>query len=249
MSQDISFKQIGDMDETKPVFVWGHGWGQSHAAFLPLAESLKALGTHILIDFPGFGDSPAPDTPWDTKDYADHMAAFIRTKTKGKVIWIGHSFGCRVGLQLAANHADILEKMCFIAGAGLKRQRPPLKRLYLFLRVKLFKALKKLIPLGLSKDWLYTKFGSADYKSAGPMRQIFVKVVNEDLVEQALQTACPTLLIYGSKDTETPPELGERLDNLIPNSKLIVINGFDHYSILSEARHQVAQYIHDFIKY
>ncbi|MEM7651414.1 MAG: alpha/beta fold hydrolase, partial [Pseudomonadota bacterium] len=183
-----------------------------------------------------------------TQDYADAMAAHIQSQTDEKVVWVGHSFGCRVGIQLAVRHPDLIAGLCLIAGAGLKRKRPLWHRLYFGARIKLFKALKKLIPLGLSQDWLYTKFGSADYKSAGALRQILVKTVNEDLSDIAQNVSCPTLLIYGEKDTETPPEMGEHFSKLIPNSKLIVMDGFDHYSILTSAQHQVAHRIQKFIK-
>ena len=245
MSQDIYFKKIGESGV--PVF-WGHGWGQSHAAFEPLAQSLKSGFEHRIIDFQGFGQSAAPDEVWGTEEYADAMAAFIRSHTSEKILWVGHSFGCRVGLQMAAKYPDLVAGMCLIAGAGLPRKRPLWHKLYYGFRVKLFKALKKLIPLGLSEDWLRSQFGSADYKNAGAMREILVKVVNEDLSDVARDVHCPVLLIYGSNDTETPPDIGERLSRLILHSKLIVMDGFDHYSILSTAQHQVVHQIKTFIK-
>jgi pimeloyl-ACP methyl ester carboxylesterase len=79
------------------------------------------------------------------------------------------------------------------------------------------------------------------------MRSIFLRVIREDLTPQAQQVACPTLLIYGARDTETPPEIGERLHKLIPNSELAILEGFTHSSILSEGRHQVAIRIRRFL--
>ncbi|MCB9982479.1 MAG: alpha/beta fold hydrolase [Rhodospirillales bacterium] len=245
MSQDIYFETIG---QDGPAVFWGHGWGQNLHAFMPLAESLAAMGRHWLVDFPGFGKSPAPESVWSTEDYADAVAALIRAQTDRPVLWIGHSFGCRVGLQLAARHPELIAGLVLVAGAGLPRKRPLWHKLYYGARVKLFKFLKKLVPLGLSQEWLYRKFGSADYRNAGPLREILVKVVNEDLSAVAAQIKCPTLLIYGSKDRETPPEIGERLSRIIPGSELILMDGFDHYSILSEARHRVVHRIHSFIK-
>lgn len=245
MSQDIYFETIG---QDGPAVFWGHGWGQNLHAFMPLAESLSAMGQHCVVDFPGFGKSPAPENVWSTEDYANAMADFIRARTDGPILWIGHSFGCRVGLQLAARHPELIAGLVLIAGAGLPRKRPLWHKIYYGARVKLFKIFKKLIPLGLSKDWLYRQFGSADYRNAGAMRDILVKVVNEDLSRIAEDVRCPTLLIYGSKDTETPPEIGERLSRIIPKSELILMDGFDHYSILSKARHQVTHRIHTFIK-
>ena len=245
MSQDIYFETIG---KDGPALFWGHGWGQNLESLKPLAESLKNMGQHWLVDFPGFGQSALPDDAWGTDDYADAIAKLIKSQTDQKILWIGHSFGCRVGLQLAARHPDLIEGLCLIAGAGLPRKRPLWHKLYYGARVKVFKLLKKFTSLGLSQDWLYQKFGSADYKNAGPLRQILVKTVNEDLSDIAATVKCPTLLIYGAKDTETPPDIGERLSRIIPNSKLIVMDDYDHYTILSKAQHQVVRQINQFMK-
>ncbi len=246
LASTLKYENVGKKD--RPVVVWGHGWGQSRKAFLPLAQGLEAFGKHIVVDFPGFGESAAPSTPWDTADYADETARFIRTQTDGPVIWVGHSFGCRVGIQLATRHPDLISGLFFIAGAGLKRKRPLWKKAYFKTRVFVFKALKKLIPLGISEEWLKNKFGSADYKNAGQMRAILVKVINEDLVAEARTVRCPVALVYGANDTETPPEIGERLQKLIPGAELTVLPGQDHYSVLGEGRHQVAPLLKKFIE-
>lgn len=213
-----------------------------------MTQSLEKTGKHVVIDFPGFGASPVPQEIWGTEDYADAVAALIRANTKESIIWVGHSFGCRVGIQLAARHPDLIAGLFLISAAGLARKRSLWNRLYFGARIKLFKILKALIPFGISREWLYSKFGSADYKNAGPLREIFVKVVNEDLSRIATDLRCKVSLVYGSKDTETPPEMGERLSKLIPNSELYVLDGHDHYSILMSGKHKVLQKLNAFIK-
>lgn len=234
-------------DKNSPVILWAHGWGHTHEAFLPLAESLARQGRHILIDLPGFGQTPRPDTDWATEDYADALAAWIREQNLAPVIWVGHSFGGRVGIQLASRHPDLVKGLFIVAGAGLKRKRPPLKKAYFWLRVRLFKLLKKLIPCGVSEDWLRRTFGSRDYNNAGAMRGILVKTISEDLTSAAAQIRCPLTLVYGRNDTETPPEFGTRYHALVPGSSLFVLEGEDHYSVLSHGRHQVAALLSEFI--
>ena len=229
-------------------FYWGHGWGQSHHAFLPLAETFSKFGTHYILDFPGFGASPRPEESWSTEEYADAIAAHLKESGSPPIIWAGHSFGGRVGVRLASKYPDLVKGLILIAGAGLKRKRSPLKSAYFKARIALYKFLKKLIPLGLSQDWLQSKFGSRDYKSAGAMRDIFLKTISEDLSEQAKHINCPTLLIYGENDGETPPEFGQRYNAFIKNSQLFILTGQDHYSVLSSGRHQVANLIQTFIK-
>ena len=90
--------------------------------------------------------------------------------------------------------------------------------------------------------------GSADYRSAGALRPVFSRVVSENLTNVARNVQCPTLLIYGKEDTETPPEIGERLKMLIPGAELAILDSFGHLNILSEGRHQVALRIRKFLQ-
>ena len=65
-----------------------------------------------------------------------------------------------------------------------------------------------------------------------------------------LSRSLPTsvLLIFGRDDQETPPEMGERLARLIPGAAMITLDGFDHFSILTAGRHQVAFQASKFLK-
>ena len=114
-------------------------------------------------------------------------------------------------------------------------------------RVLAYKSVKRLSRL-LKRDLepLKTKFGSADYRNAGPLREIFVKVINEDLAEAARRIDTPCLLIYGARDSETPPDIGRRLSKLINRSELCVLANQDHYSVLDSGRHQVIKRISEF---
>jgi len=244
--QGIKFIEKGS--KNAPIVVWGHGWGQSHASFLDLCAPLENIARHIIIDFPAFGDSPIPPSAWGTREYADKTAEFIQSISDKPVIWVGHSFGCRVGLQLAAHHPDLIKGMFLIAGAGIPKQLPLHKSLYFKGRIGVYKFLKKLIPLGLSQEWLISKFASADYKNADPvLRQILVKVVNEDLRDIATRITCPVHFVYGENDRETPPNIGKVFSGLISGAKLTLLKGQDHYTVLSSGRHQVTSLLKTFI--
>ncbi|MEM7679734.1 MAG: alpha/beta hydrolase [Pseudomonadota bacterium] len=243
----IHFQSYGDKNGV-PI-IWAHGWGQSHKSFEGLIQSFENIGHHIAIDFPGFGDSPEPTQPWGTEEYAAAAAAFIKDQGFDQVIWIGHSFGCRVGVQLASRHPELIKGLGMISGAGLPRKRSIFKSIYFKLRIAVFKLAKTLIPLGLNEDWLRSKFGSRDYKNtSGIMRQLFVKVVNEDLSNQTKQITCPVTLIYGENDDETPPDMGERYAKLINGAELTVIPKQDHYTVLGQGRHQVTPLLKNFIE-
>lgn len=219
--------------------MWAHGWGQDHASMKKLAEALSPMGRHILYDLPGFGGSDKPETDWSTQDYSDALVKDLRQKGVQRCIWIGHSFGGRIGIQAAARYPQMVKHLVLIAGAGLQKKRTPPQALWLKLRVSTYKILRLLIRTEQGRQWLRQKFGSSDYKNAGEMRGIFLNVIREDLSPLAKQVICPATLIYGDQDTETPAEFGVRYKNLMQDAALFVLEGEDHYSVLGEARHQV----------
>lgn len=245
---DFRYVMTGAPLGDAPVIVWGHGWGQSGAAFAPITEAFPAF-THILLDFPGFGASPPPPVIWGTEDYADVTERLLaRLIGDRKIVWVGHSFGGRVGVHLSVRHPDRLRALCMVAAAGLRRKRSLYARLMIKIRIYTFKTLRLLAGRCAWAERMKSRFGSADYRNAGPaLRGTFVRVVNEDLTAQAAQIAVPTLLVYGENDTETPSEYGHRYAGLIKGSVLHVLSRQDHYSVLGEGRHIVIKHIRNFL--
>ena len=116
------------------------------------------------------------------------------------------------------------------------------------LRKRLFKTARLLLREGQHLERLRNRMGSPDYRAAGALRPVFNRVVNENLSDVASAVRCPTLLLYGAADAETPPEMGQRFQKLIAGSELGILDGFGHLDILTEGRHQVALRIRRFIE-
>ncbi len=228
--------------------IWAHGWGQTHAALLPLAQAMRRSARSTLIDFPGFGASPLPPAAWSTADYADALAEWLGGLAPARRIWIAHSFGCRVGLQLAARHPETLAGLFLIAAAGLPLQRTASARARVMARRWAFRLARQFTPEGPARDRLRARFGSPDYRTAGPLRPILVKAVSEDLTAVARAVRLPAVLVYGDCDTETPPELGTRLNSLMPQARLVVLRGFDHWNVLTEGGHQIIQRLEELME-
>jgi pimeloyl-ACP methyl ester carboxylesterase len=233
-----AYRLAGGAPAAAPELVWGHGWGHSHAALLPLAEAMRPRADSWLVDFPGFGASPPPGA-WGTEDYADAMAEWLSLLPARRRVWVGHSFGCRVGLQLAARHPQAVEALFLIAAAGLPPQRSLAARARRLPRRLAFRMLRAMTPEGPARDRLRERYGSSDYRNAGAMRPVLVKAVNEDLTEMARAVRVPVVLVHGGGDTESPPEIAARLHALIEGSRLHLLRGFDHWTVLTDGRHQV----------
>ena len=242
------FRLAGDSAAGPVELIWAHGWGHTHQNLLPLARAMRRAARSVLIDFPGFGASPLPPGAWGTADYADMVAEWLGGLKPARRIWIAHSFGCRVGLQLASRHPGTLAGLFLIAAAGLPPRRSPWAGARVAARRWAFWLARSLTPEGPARDRLRARFGSADYRAAGELRPILVKAVSEDLSAAASAVRCPVVLVVGDRDRETPPEMAKRLNSLMPHSRVVVLRGFDHWNILTDGRHQIIQLLGEFME-
>jgi pimeloyl-ACP methyl ester carboxylesterase len=176
------------------------------------------------------------------------MAQWLATLPRRKRVWVGHSFGCRVGLQLASRHPDAVAALLLIAAAGLPPRRSVAERLRRLPRRLAFRTMRALTPEGAARDRLRERYGSSDYRTAGAMRPVLVKAVNEDLSEVARRIGIPVVLVHGAADSESPPEIATRLHALISGSRLHLLRGFDHLTILGDGRHQVIHLLGDLLE-
>lgn len=232
-----------DVAADAPV-IWAHGWGRTGSDFYNVADALSTRYAHLLVDLPGHGQTPKPEQDWDTSQYAEAVATWLRAEVGRPVIWVGHSFGGRVGLRLAAQHPELVKGLVLVASAGLPRQRKGQEQLRYRYRKHLYQALKRLLPKS-RHDALRQRFSSADYLNAGEMRGIFLKTIAEDQSATAATITCPTRLVYGSADSETPPEIGHRLAALIPNARMTELEGATHWDILTRGASLISKAVVD----
>lgn len=220
-----------------------HGWGQTHASMLPMAELLGAVGTRYVLDLPGFGASEAPPVEWDTYAYAKRILAWLDEQGIEKVDLVGHSFGGRVSVQMGAHFPDRIRSIVLIGSAGLRPRRTLRQRARVTFSRWLGK-LARLLPAVLREPllrWREGKFGSPDFRAAKePLRSILSRVVAEDLRDQARQVRAPTFLLWGKDDDQTPVDMAERYKALIAGSELVVLEGQGHFPFLGGGAHQCA---------
>ena len=230
------------------AYIWVHGWGCDYHFFQNLSESLTQYGTHYVVDIPGFGDSPTPNEDWNLKSYADFFKGFIDEVKADNIIWVGHSYGGRIGVKLASLYPDALNKMVLVAAAGLPQKRSLLEKIKIFIKVRSFKFMKMFVRDEKALEELRSKHGSADYKNAGDMRKIFVTTFAENLEKDAQNITCPVALYYGEHDTATKPDMGRRYNKLIAGSVFEEFKGLDHFTIVTKGQHQIAQRIKKFVE-
>lgn len=233
-----------------------HGWGQNLLSLLPLGELLSNHGEVHLLDLPGFGQSDIPplsegNQSWGTGDYCRRVLQYIDENKLNGVIVLGHSFGGRIAIRLASDYPDKVKGLVLISSAGLKRsfswQRKIRFKLQSLLR-RLIKACDRIFKSKLFEDWYIPRYASPDYKNSGRLRGVLVRTVNEDLTESAKKVSCPTLLVWGSADTETPIEMAYRLNSLIRSSELVELPGVGHLPFLNAGSHLLCYVIRPFLQ-
>src|SRR5690348_13516043 len=176
--------------------VFLHGWGGSRESLRGIATLFQHTHRVHLIDLPGFGEAPAPPPDWDTIQYTDLVQQYLLERISGSVILVGHSFGGRISVRLAARHLPQIRGVVLMGVPGLPLpalSKARLRRLGIRWLRKLLIAAR---PIAGEQPvaWHTRTFGSKDYLAAGPLRTILVRTVNEDLTESARTVACPTLL-------------------------------------------------------
>ena len=73
-----------------------------------------------------------------------------------------------------------------------------------------------------------------------------MNVVKEDLSEDMKGIKIPTLIITGENDKDTPIAFGEKMQELIPNSKFQILKNAGHYSFLDQ-REEFVKIVEKFI--
>lgn len=216
----INYIQYGEGND----IVLLHGWGQNIEMMRPIGDNFQDRFRITILDFPGFGESEEPKEAWTIEDYELMLEEFLKNVNVKKPIVIGHSFGGRVAIRYSARNP--ISKLVLFGSPCIRIQEE------LSLGVKILKKLKTLPGLNDLGEYMKKFIGSRDYKAASPiMRQTLVNVVNEDLSKFAREIEEPTLLIWGTNDTEAPLNEAKELEKIMLDAALITLPG-THYAYL-----------------
>ena len=237
-NKKINYKDFGKNDGDAIIYL--HGWGQNIEMMEPIAKPLQNSHRIIIIDLPGFGESEEPEYAWSLDDYVEMLRFVIKELKLNKISLIGHSFGGKISLLYASKYK--VERLVLLASPyKVKISKPSLK-------VRILKKAKKIPGLKGLAEKMKKHMGSRDYKNASTvMRNILVKHVNTDLVENAKKITCPTLIVWGTNDQEVNVQDAYDLEKMIPNSGLVIYDGCTHYAYL-EKLNQTISVLKSFMK-
>ena len=209
-----------------------HGWGAHIEAVGPILAALDGASDVVALDLPGFGESDPPPAAWDAGDYARFVKEFLDQLGIESAHFVGHSHGGRVAIVLASEDHDRVERLLLVDAAGIR----PKRRWRYRRRVAVAKLGRAVAAVGGApgrrlQERMRARVASRDYLDASEtMRGTFRAVIAEDLTDRLPRISAPTLLVWGENDDDTPLWMAHRMEELIPDAGLVVLEGAGHYS-------------------
>lgn len=231
-----------------------HGWGSCSKNWSWVKELLENQGYKVFVpDLPGFGENPPPSQPWSVDDYSDWVKKYIEklsqihSESIEPFFLLGHSFGGGVAIKFALKYPQKVKKLFLVSTAAVRRKT--IKKEILKRASNLFNKFSFLPFYSFFRRVFYQFIiRKSDYLySQGIMRETYLKVINEDLLNYSSQISLPTVIIWGRNDKITPLKDAYLINKEIKNSKLEIIEGAKH-ALNLETPEILAEKILNFIK-
>lgn len=242
----------GTRAKNHPAILLLHGTGVSARSWTLQLQNLGHALQVLAIDLPGHGESDPIDKA-TLEGYADAAHSLLDALGTGPVFVAGHSLGGAVAQVLAARHPEVVRGLALLSTCvKLPETDGCLQRLYRCLPAPIRKVLflwmanKILFAPSASRQAIF--LGMEEILTCRPETTLKDVAAAQamDLQEIAQNLRVPTLILCGDRDKVTPLALSDRLNELIPGSRLLIVKGVGHMLPL-EAPGQVNQELLDFV--
>ena len=228
-----------DFDEEKSSILLMHGSGLTHIVWSLHEQFYASQGFNILsVDLPGHGNSEGPSLK-SIEEISDWVKSLMNVLDIKKIIIIGHSQGCLVGIDFASRYPNLINDLVLVAGSYKMPVNQDL--------IDYAEAGDEKVILLMMK-WGYE--GSKAFIGGNPVKKIInsSREIREVLAvdlnacknyksgkESLEKINCPTLCIFGDLDKMVPLEVGNKMASMIKNSEKKVINNCGHMIIFEKA--------------
>ena len=228
-----------DFDEEKSSILLMHGSGLTHIVWSLHEQFYASQGFNILsVDLPGHGNSEGPSLK-SIEEISDWVKSLMNVLDIKKIIIIGHSQGCLVGIDFASRYPNLINDLVLVAGSYKMSVNQDL--------IDYAEAGDEKAILLMMK-WGYE--GSKAFIGGNPVKKIInsSREIREVLAvdlnacknyksgkESLEKINCPTLCIFGDLDKMVPLEVGNKMSSMIKNSEKKVINNCGHMIIFEKA--------------
>jgi 3-oxoadipate enol-lactonase len=228
--------------EGAPIVVLSNSLGSTTAMWdhqVPtLAERLRV----VRYDHRGHGRSPVPPGPYELADLGADVLAMLDRLGAERVHWCGLSLGGMVGMWLAINAPQRIERLvlcCTSAKLG-----PPSMWAERAAAVRA-EGVDAIADAGIAR-WLTAGFIERHPDEAAAVRAMLAATPDEgyaaccgaiehmDLLDQLGAITAPTLVIAAEQDPATPPEHGERIAARVPGARFALVADAAHLATVEQ---------------
>ncbi len=233
--------QITGPDDA-PVLLMGASLGtdlEMWARQLPLAEHLRL----VRFDHRGHGRSPVPPGPYEIEDLGRDVLELLLALGCERAHYCGLSLGGMVGMWLAANARERIERLVLLCTAAYM---PPASMWEQ--RIAIVREAGSVEPLAdaVLGRWLTPGFAAAHGEMRASLRAMLAATPAEgyasccgaikrmDLRGVLGQIRAPTLVISGDQDPSTPPVEQELIARAIPGARHEVVSPAAHLAALEQ---------------
>ncbi len=199
-------------------FVLVHGLGMSGRYLMPTAKLLAPHRSVFVPDLPGFGQSGKPHTALSVPELSNALAEWMESHELGPAILLGNSLGAQVIIDFAVRHPERVERAVLVGPTIDPDARKVLTQLW-----RLFADI-----LGEPKELYW--MGLTDFLSAGFGRCLATlrHALEDPVVEKLPRISHPVLVVRGGRDPIVPQPWVERVADLIPDARLVILPNAAH---------------------
>lgn len=201
-----------------------HGWTYTVEPWKNTLAMLRDNGISVkMLHVPGLTEKS--DEVFTIEDYVEWADKNI----PDGAIALGHSNGGRILLNLCAKNPEKLKYLILLDAAGI--YEPSAKKKIVEKVAKIGKPLKK-VPI---IDKAFHKItGSTDYSRAPEnMKQTLANMLASDKDLDFSKVQTKTFILWGKKDTTTPPRQATAMYEKLPNAELKFYANWTHAPYIS----------------
>ncbi len=210
--------------------VFLHGAG-GHTGWMGFLDALAEDFAIYAPEHPGFGRSDDP--PWldEVGDLAYFYLEFLAALGLERVHLIGTSLGGWIAAELAVRDAARLASLTLVGAVGVTAGGKPIDDIF---RMPEAENLRRYYADPERAAQRLGDLVKADMGIVAKNRATVTRLAyrprfhNPNLAKWLHRIAVPTLLVWGDKDGLVPPKFGEAYRDLIPSSRLVVLENAGH---------------------
>ncbi len=201
-----------------------HGWTYTVEPWKTTIELLRQRGISVkMLKVPGLTEESKREfTIEDYVKWADQ-------EIPDRAVALGHSNGGRILLNLCAAKPDKLKYLILLDAAGI--YEPTLKKKVVEKIAKLGKPFKKVKIINKA---FHRATGTTDYSRAPEnMKKTLANMIESDKNLDFAKVETKTFILWGKKDTTTPPRQATAMYEKLPNAELKFYANWTHAPYIS----------------